>query len=53
MALRHTRGRGDARAGAAAEQLVAEQLARAAQSSFAATHPDEVEVMIQRNEAAA
>jgi hypothetical protein len=53
IALRHTRKRGDARVGAAAEQLgVAEQLVRAA-VSFAAAHPDEVEAMIQRNEAAA
>jgi hypothetical protein len=53
VALRHTRKRGDARVGAAAEQLgVAEQLVRTA-VSFAAAYPDEVEVMIRRNEAAA
>lgn len=53
MALRHTGRRGDARVGAAAEQLdVTEQLVRTA-VSFAATHPDEVEAMIDRNEAAA
>jgi len=53
VALRHTRKSGDARVGAAAEQLdVAEQLVRTA-VSFAATHPDEVEAMIDRNEAAA
>jgi hypothetical protein len=52
VALRHTRKRGDARVGAAAEQLdVAEQLVRTA-VSFAAAHPDEVEAMIRRNEAA-
>lgn len=40
VALRHTRKRGDARVGAAAEQLdVAEQLVRTA-VAFAAAHPD-------------
>jgi hypothetical protein len=53
LALRHTRKRGDARVHAAAEQLdVAERLVRTA-VSFAAAHPDEVEEMIRRNEAAA
>lgn len=53
VALRHARKRGDARIGAAAEQLdVREQLVRTA-VSFAAAHPDEVEAMIRRNEAAA
>ncbi len=53
VALRHTGERGDARVGAAAEQLdIAEQAVRTA-VSFAATHPDEVEAMINRNEAAA
>ena len=53
VALRHTGQRGDARVAAAAEQLgVAEQLVRTA-VSFAAAHPDEVEAVIRRNEAAA
>lgn len=53
VALRHTRKRGDARVGGAAEQLgVPEQLVRTA-VSFAASNPDEVEAMISRNEAAA
>ena len=53
VATRHTRKRGDARVGAAAEQLgVTEQLVRTA-VSFAAAHPSEVETMINRNEAAA
>lgn len=53
VALRHTGGRGDARIGAAAEQLdIAEHLVRTA-VSFAAAHPQEVEAMIERNEAAA
>lgn len=51
--MRHTRKRGDARVGATARQLgVPEQLVRTA-VSFAAAHPDEVETMIIRNEAAA
>lgn len=53
VALRQTGKRGDARVGAAAEQLgVAEQLVRTA-VSFAAANRDEVEAMIRRNEAAA
>jgi len=53
VATRHTGRRGDARVGAAAEQLgVPEQLVRTA-VSFAAAHPSEVETMIDRNEAAA
>jgi len=53
VATRHTGKRGDARVGAAAEQLgVPEQLVRTA-VSFAAAHPSEVETMIDRNEAAA
>lgn len=53
VATRHTGKRGDARVGAAAEQLgVPEQLVRTA-VSFAAAHPSEVETMINRNEAAA
>lgn len=53
VAIRHTDKRGDARVGAAAEQLgVSEQLVRTA-VSFAAAHPSEVETMIDRNEAAA
>jgi hypothetical protein len=52
-ALRHTGKRGDARVGAAAKQLdLAERLVRSA-VSFAAANPDEVESMIDRNEAAA
>ena len=52
-ALRHTGRRGEARVGAAAEQLdIAEQLVRTA-VSFATAHPDEVEAMIDRNEVAA
>ncbi|CAN5798197.1 hypothetical protein BH20ACT6_BH20ACT6_05170 [soil metagenome] len=53
LALRHTSKRGDARVGATAEQLdLAEQTVRTA-VSFAAAHPDEIEAMITRNEAAA
>ena len=53
VALRHTGKRGDGRVGATAEQLgVPEHLVRTA-VSFAAAHPDEVEEMINRNEAAA
>ena len=53
VATRHTGKRGDARIGATAEQLgVSDQLVRTA-VSFAAAHPDEVEAMIHRNEAAA
>ena len=53
VAMRHTGQRGDARVGATAEQLgVPEHLVRTA-VSFAAAHPDEVEAMINRNEAAA
>lgn len=53
VAMRHTRKRGDARVGSTAEQLgVPERLVRTA-VSFAAAHPDEVDTMIARNEAAA
>jgi hypothetical protein len=53
VATRHTRKRGDARVGAAAEQLgVPDHLVRTA-VGFAAAHPDEVETMIRRNDAAA
>ena len=53
VATRHTGKRGDARVGAAAEQLgLPEQLVRTA-VSFAAAHPSEVETTINRNEAAA
>ena len=50
IALRHTRKRGDARVGAAAEHFdVADQLVRTA-VSIAAAHPDEVDAMIRLNE---
>jgi hypothetical protein len=53
VALRHTGKRGDARVSASAEQLdLPERLVRTA-VAFAAAHPDEVESMIARNEAAA
>ncbi len=53
VALRHSGEGGDARVGAAAEQLdLAERLVRCA-VSFAAANPAEVETMIDRNEAAA
>jgi hypothetical protein len=52
-ALRHTRKRGDARVREAAKQLdVPEVMVRTA-VSFAASHPDEVEAIIKRNEEAA
>ncbi len=53
VAIRHTGKHGDARVRAAAEQLaIAERLVRTA-VSFAATHPDEVQSMIDRNTTAA
>jgi len=52
-AMRHTRKRGDARIAETAEQIgVPERLVRTA-VSFAAAHPEEIEVMIERNKAAA
>lgn len=53
VAIRHTGKRGDARVHAAARQLdLPERLVRTA-VSFAASHPDEVYAMIDRNAAAA
>lgn len=53
VAVRHTGEGGDARVGAAAAQLgIPEALVRTA-VSFAAAHPDGIETMIARNEAAA
>ena len=53
VAMRHTGERGEARVGATAEQLgVPDHLVHTA-VSFAASYHDEVEAMINRNEAAA
>jgi len=53
VAIRHTGKRGDAGVRAAARQLdIPERLVRTA-VSFAASHPDEVHAMIDRNAAAA
>ncbi|MGH3327667.1 MAG: hypothetical protein ACRDPT_07745 [Streptomycetales bacterium] len=53
VSLRHSGKRGEARVRAAAEQLgLPERLVRIA-VAFASAHPDEIDTMIVRNEAAA